>query len=75
MIKTKPKYKANIMIVEDELEVAKNIKEHLDKIGYNVIAIITKGEDAVKQLAELHPQPDLVLMDIHLPVQNPLAIY
>lgn len=59
--------KANIMIVEDEMEVAKNIREQLDKIGYNVTAIVSKGEDAVKWLEELEPQPDLVLMDIHLP--------
>jgi CheY-like chemotaxis protein len=61
------KNKANIMIVEDEWEVAKNIQEQLDKVGYNVSAVVSKGEDVVKRLEQLQPQPDLVLMDIHLP--------
>lgn len=55
---------ATIMIVEDELIVAKYIKDHLQKNGYSVAAMVSKGEDAVKQVEEF--QPDLVLMDIHL---------
>lgn len=65
MITTKFKNKTSIMIVEDELEVAENIKDQLDKIGYNVAAVVSKGEDAIKCVEE--HEPDLVLMDIHLP--------
>jgi PAS domain S-box-containing protein len=55
---------AKIMIVEDEPVVAKYIKMHLLKNGYNVTAMESKGEDAVRQAEEL--LPDLVLMDINL---------
>lgn len=67
MLTTKFKNKTSIMIVEDELDVAKNIKDQLDKIGYNVAAVFSKGEDAIKWVAEFQSKPDLVLMDIHLP--------
>ncbi|MDQ1349752.1 MAG: Response regulator, partial [Acidobacteriota bacterium] len=64
MIATGVNDKANIMIVEDELIVAKYTREQLEKNGYNVAAVVSKGEDAVKQAEEL--QPDLILMDIRL---------
>ncbi len=58
--------KANIriMIVEDEQIVAKHIKNHLAKGGYNLFEIVTTGEEAVERATET--QPDLILMDIRL---------
>jgi PAS domain S-box-containing protein len=60
----KPTEKIKIMIVEDELIVAKNIENHLRKIGYEVIAIVDSGEEAIARAAET--KMDLVLMDIKL---------
>lgn len=56
--------KTNILIVEDESIVAKDIQMSLRKLGYNVVAICSNGEDAIRA-AEEHV-PDLVLMDIML---------
>lgn len=56
--------KTNILIVEDESIVAKDIQMSLRKLGYNVVAICSNGEDAIRA-AEEHT-PDLVLMDIML---------
>jgi two-component system, cell cycle sensor histidine kinase and response regulator CckA len=56
--------KSRIMIVEDELIVAQNIKNQLGKLGYEVPATADNGPDAIKN-AEEH-KPDLVLMDIRL---------
>jgi len=56
--------KVKIMIVENELIVAKNIENHLRKLGYEVIFIADSGEEAIAQAAEA--QLDLVLMDIKL---------
>jgi two-component system, LytTR family, response regulator LytT len=56
--------KTNILIVEDESIVAKDIQMSLRKLGYNVVAICSNGEDAIRA-AEEHA-PDLVLMDIML---------
>ena len=56
--------KTNILVVEDENIVAKDIQMSLRKLGYNVVAICSNGEDAINA-AEEHA-PDLVLMDIML---------
>ncbi len=53
-----------ILIVEDELIVAEDIKMSLERFGYSVTAIVKTGEEAAKKADEL--QPDLVLMDIVL---------
>ncbi|MCK5148264.1 PAS domain S-box protein [bacterium] len=56
--------KSNIIIVEDELIIAQDIKRILVNLGYTVSAIVTSGEDALKKIDAL--RPDLVLMDIKL---------
>ena len=61
---TKPTEKIKIMIVENELIVAKNIENHLRKLGYEVIFIADSGEEAIAGAEET--QLDLVLMDIKL---------
>ncbi len=56
--------KVNILIVEDEGIIAKDLKHTLGKLGYSVSAIAFSGEEAVKKAGEI--LPDLVLMDIVL---------
>jgi len=53
-----------ILIVEDEIIFARDIKQQLEKRGYIVFDIVQSGEDAVEKSMEL--EPDLVLMDISL---------
>ncbi|CAK0762300.1 two-component system, response regulator PdtaR [Gammaproteobacteria bacterium] len=55
---------ARIMIVEDEVITAMDIKQTLEKLGYNVVAIESTGEKAVECACE--KKPDLILMDISL---------
>ena len=54
----------NILIVEDEIFVAKDLEFLLINEGYNVLGIIASGKEAIKRSIEL--QPDLVLLDITL---------
>ena len=56
--------KTNILVVEDESIIAKDIQQSLKKLGYTVLGICSTGEDAVKAAEEL--KPDLILMDIML---------
>jgi PAS domain S-box-containing protein len=56
--------KAKILIVEDELVIALSIEKILEKLGYEVIGLVTAGEEAVVQA--LDQNPDLILMDIIL---------
>jgi DNA-binding LytR/AlgR family response regulator len=53
-----------ILIVEDEMLIAANIANQLESIGYEVIGIIPRGEEAIKVVQ--NDKPDLVLMDINL---------
>ena len=56
--------KAKILIVEDERIIALETRYKLESMGYDVSAIVSSGEEAVRKAEELHP--DLVLMDIVL---------
>jgi two-component system response regulator LytT len=56
--------KTNILIVEDESIVAKDIQHSLKKLGYNVVDIVSTAENAISVAVE--KLPDLVLMDIML---------
>jgi PAS domain S-box-containing protein len=54
----------NILIVEDEIIIANDIKYIVEGLGYGVSAVVRSGEAAVQTAAKM--QPDLVLMDIRL---------
>lgn len=56
--------KNNILVVEDEAIVSKDIQQSLKKLGYNIVGSSATGEKAI-DLA-LEKKPDLVLMDIML---------
>lgn len=56
--------KKRIMIVEDELIIAENIKRALQKDNHEICAVVMSGEESLKLTKKL--RPDLVLMDIIL---------
>ncbi len=56
--------KTKIFIVEDEIILANNLKQQLEKLGYVVVGISGDGKDAIKRSGEINP--DLILMDIVL---------
>ncbi len=55
---------ASVLIVEDEMVTALDLKAKLVNIGFTVPSIVNSGEEAVDMAAEL--RPDVVLMDIVL---------
>jgi PAS domain S-box-containing protein len=57
-------YKPKILIVEDEVLIAKDIQTMLVKMGYDVPVYVHSGEKALEIIEEIHPH--LVLMDIVL---------
>jgi DNA-binding LytR/AlgR family response regulator len=54
----------NILVVEDESIVRKDIERSLIKLGYNVVANADNGERALELARE--KKPDLALMDIQI---------
>ncbi len=53
-----------ILIVEDERITAEDLEEVLKDLGYQVSAVVSSGEEAIRE-GERN-QPDLVLMDIRI---------
>jgi len=58
------KSKKRILIVEDEAISAEYLQDILIEEGYEIVAIVDKGADAIKTALSL--KPDLILMDIIL---------
>ena len=56
--------RSRLLIVEDEGIVALNIQTRLEGLGYNVVASVSSGEEAIQVAGET--RPDLILMDIKL---------
>jgi DNA-binding LytR/AlgR family response regulator len=56
--------KINVLVVEDESIVSKDIQLTLKKLGYEVVGSATTGENAVELALSL--EPDVILMDIML---------
>jgi CheY-like chemotaxis protein len=53
-----------ILIVEDEIVVASEIKLRLENMGYTVLGIVNSGLGAIQRTETL--EPDIILMDITL---------
>ena len=56
--------KKRILIVEDDATTALNLRKILEDLDYDIINVITTGEDAIP--AALNGEADLILMDIIL---------
>ncbi len=54
--------KVNILIVEDEIIIAKNIARKLRNLNYNVSKIVSSGQAAIDYINS--EKPDIILMDI-----------
>jgi len=56
--------KINVLVVEDESIVSKDIQYSLKKLGYNVVGVAATGHKAIELCGE--KLPDIILMDIML---------
>jgi CheY-like chemotaxis protein len=54
--------KIKILIVEDELLIAKNLANKLKKLEYDIVKIVSSGQAAIEFVNSTIP--DLILMDI-----------
>src|SRR5215217_714869 len=60
-----------VLIAEDEALIRLDLKEMLEEEGYTVVAEVGDGQQAVDRAAQL--QPDLVILDIQMPVLDGLS--
>jgi len=56
--------KRQILVVEDERLIARDIAMQLRNLGYEPLGPAHTGEQAIETAGQL--RPDLVLMDVHL---------
>ena len=61
---TLPVVRPRVLVVEDEVIVARDIAHQLQDLGYTPVGAATTGEDAIRLALDL--RPDVVLMDIQL---------
>jgi PAS domain S-box-containing protein len=54
-----------ILIVEDEISVARDLQMDLEEMGFTVSSIVPSGDQAIQKIED-EDRPDLVLMDISL---------
>src|SRR5947209_5791656 len=58
-----------LVVVEDDVTIRQFLRDTLEKdLGHQVVGEAATGTDMVKTVLEL--EPDVVLFDIHLPVQD-----
>ena len=55
---------ARILVVEDEMIIARELIMQLRAFGHEPVGSARTGQEAIDMAAQLHPQ--LVLMDVHL---------
>ena len=56
-----------VLIVDDSMFVAKQLNQILTSAGFEIAGTASDGEQAVEKYKELHPNVDLVTMDITMP--------
>jgi len=56
--------RVTLLLVEDEVIVAEDVRRRLENLGYSVLGIATRGKDAIEMAVKFHPR--LILMDIGL---------
>ncbi|MEX2364836.1 MAG: response regulator, partial [Balneolaceae bacterium] len=51
-----------VLIVEDDTVLSLLISRMIERLGYTVTGVVSKGREAVTKIKQL--KPDLILMDI-----------
>ncbi len=56
-----------VLVVDDSVFVTKQISQILNSEGFEVVATAGNGEEGLDKYKELHPNVDIVTMDITMP--------
>jgi DNA-binding response OmpR family regulator len=59
----------HVLVVEDDRDIRESVVEVLQDAGYTVSAA-ADGRQALDLLAAASPRPDLILLDLMMPVMN-----
>ncbi|MFH1996119.1 MAG: response regulator [Candidatus Omnitrophota bacterium] len=64
--------KKKILVVDDEIEICKIVKEGLERLGGFDVSMATSGEDGITKALEI--RPDLVILDLLMPDMHGLEV-
>ncbi|WP_455381801.1 response regulator [Salinispira pacifica] len=56
-----------VLIVDDSMFIAKQLGQILTSAGFEIAGTASNGEEGIEKYKELHPNVDLVTMDITMP--------
>ena len=56
-----------VLVVDDSVFVTKQISQILSSEGFDVVGTAANGEEGLEKYKELHPNVDIVTMDITMP--------
>ena len=58
----------NIVLVDDHVIIRNGLKELIEKLGpYTITSQFSNGAELLSELRGLHPDPDLIVMDVSMP--------
>jgi len=60
------------LIADDIVEMRQLLKRTLESLGFNVVALVGNGEDAINAIQSL--KPDVCFLDIEMPKKDGLEI-
>jgi CheY-like chemotaxis protein len=64
----------HILLVEDDADIRESVREVLEDEGYG-IAEASHGREALERLGSAQALPDLILLDLMMPVMNGLQFH
>jgi len=67
-----PAAPTQILVVEDEPDIAGLIKHSLERSGHVEVSVVTSGDAALQQVTD--QAPDLMILDLNLPVLSGLEV-
>ncbi|MFO8017752.1 MAG: response regulator [Promethearchaeia archaeon] len=62
--------KIKIFIIDDNLTLQKIYNAFLSLHGFHIIGRALNGQTAIELLKDIKEQPDLIIVDYHMPVKN-----
>ena len=65
--------KYRVLVVDDSLFIKKHLEQILTSEGFEVVDTATDGQEAVQKYQQLHPDVDLVTLDITMPKMDGIA--
>lgn len=66
----------HVLIIEDDFRVADINRELVEQLeGYSVVGVAKTGDEAISQLKNVSPTPDLVLLDVFIPDRTGLELF